>query len=194
MLLCPSNKRIKRASKAHMKKFLFTILTVAAVLPVKAELFSPSSITGAAIGGIAGGIIGHNNGRHGAEGAAIGAGAGLLLGALADDNRSRHGGAYHGYYSSPSVGVSFYSGHHRPYYSGYYGSHHGHYSHYPRYYSSYYYAPRPYVVASAPVVEYVQQPVAVQQPAPQPVQQTTIINNYYNSSTPMSGANSLFGR
>jgi hypothetical protein len=34
---------------------------------------------------------------------------------------------------------------------------------------------------------------AVQQSAPQP---TTIINNYYNApaATPMSGANTLFGR
>ena len=49
---------------------------------------------------------------------------------------------------------------------------------------------------SAPVV--VQQPAAMQvaaQPAAsaQP-QQVTIINNYYNSSTPMSGANGMFGR
>jgi hypothetical protein len=47
------------------------------------------------------------------------------------------------------------------------------------------------VYHSAPIIS---QPVAVQaQPAAQP-QQVTIINNYYNSATPMSGANSLFGR
>ena len=48
---------------------------------------------------------------------------------------------------------------------------------------------------SAPVVV---QPAAVQVPA-QPAaatqpQQVTIINNYYNSSTPMSGVNGMFGR
>jgi hypothetical protein len=52
------------------------------------------------------------------------------------------------------------------------------------------------VVASAPVV--VQQaPVAqgqVQATPPAQAQPVTIINNYYNSSTPMSSANSLFGR
>jgi hypothetical protein len=51
------------------------------------------------------------------------------------------------------------------------------------------------VVASAPVV--VQQAPAVQgqvQAAPAQAQPVTIINNYYNSSTPMSSANSLFGR
>lgn len=53
---------------------------------------------------------------------------------------------------------------------------------------------------------YEQPPVVVSRPAPvvtvpaQPAaastapQQVTIINNYYNSSTPMSGANGLFGR
>jgi hypothetical protein len=49
---------------------------------------------------------------------------------------------------------------------------------------------------SAPVVA--QQPAVVQAPA-QPAasaqpQQVTIINNYYNSSTPMSGVNGMFGR
>jgi hypothetical protein len=54
---------------------------------------------------------------------------------------------------------------------------------------------RPVVYSSAPVVA---QPAPVMQsPAPAPQtqpQQVTIINNYYNSATPMSGANSLFGR
>ena len=42
-------------------------------------------------------------------------------------------------------------------------------------------------VAPAPVVQAQAQTAA-------PAQPITIINNYYNSSTPMSGANSLFGR
>lgn len=42
------------------------------------------AITGAALGGLAGGIIGHNSGRQTAEGVAIGAGSGLILGALAE--------------------------------------------------------------------------------------------------------------
>lgn len=36
------------------------------------------------MGGVAGGIIGHNNGRHGWEGAAIGVGAGLVVGGVAE--------------------------------------------------------------------------------------------------------------
>lgn len=52
--------------------------------------YRPSYATsGAVLGGIAGGVIGHNNGRQTAEGIAIGAGAGLVLGAIADHNRPR---------------------------------------------------------------------------------------------------------
>ena len=50
----------------------------------------------------------------------------------------------------------------------------------------------PVVVQQPAVVQVpVQAPVQQAQPAPQ---QVTIINNYYNTSTPMSGANGLFGR
>lgn len=44
---------------------------------------------------------------------------------------------------------------------------------------------------AAPPAAVMQAPVQAAAPAQQPV---TIINNYYNTSTPMSGANSLFGR
>ena len=44
---------------------------------------------GALLGGIAGAIIGHNDGRHGWEGAAYGLGAGYLLGSLADARSRR---------------------------------------------------------------------------------------------------------
>ncbi|MSU31247.1 MAG: hypothetical protein EXS25_01035 [Pedosphaera sp.] len=48
------------------------------------------ALSGAVLGGIAGGVIGHNNGRHAVGGIAIGAGTGLLLGTLADQTaRSR---------------------------------------------------------------------------------------------------------
>ena len=50
------------------------------------------------------------------------------------------------------------------------------------------YQAQPMVVQPAPLVQ--AQPTA-QQPPAQPV---TIINNYYNSSTPMSPVNSMFGR
>ena len=47
------------------------------------------TVTGAALGGVAGGIIGHNSGRRTAEGIAIGAGSGLVLGVLAEENARR---------------------------------------------------------------------------------------------------------
>jgi uncharacterized protein YcfJ len=53
--------------------------------PVYARSSSPSYATrGALLGGLAGAIIGHNDGRHGWEGAAYGVGAGYVLGRIAD--------------------------------------------------------------------------------------------------------------
>lgn len=163
-----------------MKKLLFTLLAAGSILPAQAQLFSPESLTGAAVGAIAGGVIGHNNGRHSAEGAAIGAGVGLLAGALVRESRERSG-----YYDAPRVRVS-----------GYYSTGHSQYyrPHVPRYsYRPYYVAPA--YVQPAVTTPVIQQPIV--QPAPAPAPQVTIINNnYYNTapSTPMSSANSLFGR
>jgi hypothetical protein len=52
-------------------------------------------------------------------------------------------------------------------------------------------APTNYATAPVTVTAPVQAAPAATQAAPQ---QVTIINNYYNSASPMSGANSLFGR
>lgn len=65
-----------------MKKIIVLLVALAPLLPLRAQLFTPESVTGAALGGLAGGIIGHNSGGYTGEGAAIGAGAGLLIGAL----------------------------------------------------------------------------------------------------------------
>jgi hypothetical protein len=159
-----------------MKKVILAVLTAAAVTSAQAQLFSPESNSGALLGGIAGGIIGANTGgHHTGRGIAIGAASGLVLGSLfSEANRDRYGYGYSGYpsYSYPSY--SYYGGYdsYRGYgYNGYYGYSAPSYSYYSP--STYYAAPQP-----AP---------AAQQP-----QQVTIINNYYSS--PMSGANSLFGR
>jgi hypothetical protein len=65
-----------------------------------------------------------------------------------------------------------------------------------RYYGGYGYDyPRRSVVVERPV--YVQESAPVQAAAPAPAaapQQVTIINNYYGNATPMTQANSLFGR
>lgn len=64
-------------------------LALAAALPARAQLFRPEAVTGAVIGGIAGAVIGHNDDRHGWEGAAYGAAAGALIGTIAGNSRDR---------------------------------------------------------------------------------------------------------
>jgi hypothetical protein len=72
----------------------------------------------------------------------------------------------------------------------------------PVYYDSYYYYGRPYYGSRYyyPTASYYNYSVPAQmttQPAQAPAaapQNITINNNYYNTSTPMTGANSLFGR
>jgi uncharacterized membrane protein len=185
----------------------------------QAQLFGPSSMQGAMFGGLAGGIIGHNNAHQTGRGVAIGAASGLILGALVDSSADQ---TYYAntqvpeasYY--PSYVTSGYSpspDYVRPNYAvagtllgGLAGAIIGHNSgslshngwqgaaigagaglllgslaeQNARVYEA---------AASPPVVVTTAAPVA----APAPV---TIINNYYNTpaATPMSGANSLFGR
>jgi hypothetical protein len=179
-----ANKRGNFASNPReriMKKLILTVLAAGSLLSARAQLFGPEAGQGALLGGILGGVIGANTGgHHVGRGIAIGAASGLVLGSLASDyNRSYYGG--YGYGGGYYGGYGYYG---RPYYS-YYG-----YRPYYRYgysypYYSYYGSPAYY---TAPVVT---QPAAVQPPAQQ--QPVTIINNYYNT-TPMSSANSMFGR
>jgi outer membrane lipoprotein SlyB len=108
------------------------------------------AVTGTIVGGIAGGVIGHNHHRQTAEGVAIGAGAGLVLGALAEeaarrDERLRY---------SQGVPVVAY----------------------------------PAPVAAPSVATGPPENATPVQPAPQPP--PSIVNR----ASPMSGANSLFGR
>ncbi|MBI4658453.1 MAG: hypothetical protein HY735_06340 [Verrucomicrobia bacterium] len=70
-----------------MRKALLAAIASSMLLPCQAQLFSRESLGGAAVGGLIGGIIGHNSGRKTAEGIGIGAGAGLLLGALSEPSR-----------------------------------------------------------------------------------------------------------
>lgn len=202
-----------------MKKLVLTGLIAVTLLPTQAQLFSRESLGGAALGGLAGGIIGHNNGRRTAEGAAIGAGAGLLLGALVGHSRRDR---YDYYYSDPAP--SYY--YRRPNYAvtgtvlggiagGVIGHHNGRrtaegiaigagaglvlgglaeYDARRREVARAQYAQPVYVGTPATVLTTT--PV-VTQAAQEPV---TVVNNtynnYYGSSTPspMAGANALFGR
>src|SRR6185503_4694793 len=62
-----------------MKTLFVLALSLSAVLPVRAQLFTPESFSGAAFGAVTGALLG---GRHPGEAAAIGAGSGFLFGSL----------------------------------------------------------------------------------------------------------------
>ena len=203
-----------------MKKVILAVLASMALTPANGQLFSHESLGGAAVGGLIGGIIGHNNGRKTAEGVGIGAGVGLLLGALSENSRR----AYYVNAPTPVVAGPVYSYYPaRPNYAvtgvavgGLAGGIIGHNSgrktaegiaigagaglvlgavaeQDARRRNNHVVS----VPAYVPVPTHVAPPMktpAVQAPAPAP-QNVTIINNYnFNSPSPMSGANSLFGR
>ena len=207
-----------------MKTILSVGIALLALAPAHAQIFRSEAAKGAVLGGIAGGIIGHNSGdlrNNGWKGAAIGATAGLLIGQAIGDARAERdygrGGGYV-YRNEPSVRVGI--GYHSGYYGGgYWGRGHGwprgHYHgrglswgisygpswSYQRGYGGYPhigYADYMDYVYRTPSVPVVVQPPQVVQAAPvqQPAapQQVTIINNYYGNATPMSSANALFGR
>lgn len=157
-----------------MKRLIATVtlaMGLSAGRPMQAQLFTPESFSGAALGGITGALVG---GRHAGEAAAIGAGSGFLLGTLIHETRREPYACY------------------GPYASGYYS---------PNYYPYYYrpghvYAARPpapaYYADPRPAVS---QPPAVTQvqtaPADPPTQ--TTLRSQSPTST-MTSANNLFGR
>lgn len=201
-----------------MKSWILIGLMAVTALPAQAQLFSSEALGGAALGGLAGGIIGHNNGRKTAEGAAIGAGAGLLLGSVVHNERERRQ-----YYSAPAAVVeapAYYAPPSRPNYAvsgavlgGVAGGVIGHNSgrktaegvaigagaglllgsvaeqNARRRERSVIYAPPPAVV-------YAPAPAPAPAAPPTPPAPVTVINNYnyYGTPGPMSQANSLFGR
>lgn len=234
-----------------MKTHILLLLICGLITPAKAQLFTPESLSGAALGGLAGGIIGHNNGRKTAEGIAIGAGAGLLLGTLAHQARRDYYESSPAYYypapspiyatpapvvPAPVVTAPVYAYRPaRPNYAvtgtllgGIAGGIIGHNSgrktaegiaigagaglllgavaeSEARYHERHYVPAPPVVVRTVPppvVYRTVPAPVVVQThsvvaapPKPaEPVQQVTIVNNYYGSGSSMNNANALFGR
>lgn len=69
-----------------MKKTLLALCVVSlAAGSAQAQLFRPTVVEGALLGGAAGAIIGHNSDRRTGEGAVIGALAGAVIGAVLDD-------------------------------------------------------------------------------------------------------------
>jgi len=208
-----------------MKKLFLLILACLTLTPAHAQLFGPSSMNGALLGGLAGGIIGHNNHNQTGRGIAIGTASGLILGAIVDQNNRSQ-------YETTQVPVpATYSSGNYPYGTSTY--------YVPADQTAYYGRPnyatsglllgglagaiignnnghrtwqggligagvglllggiaeqdaRDREAAASPVY------APASAPAPTPAQQpVTIINNYNTpapASTPMSGANSLFGR
>jgi hypothetical protein len=81
----------------NMKKLLLTCLMSVALLPARAQLFSPEAFSGAALGAMIGGVAGGSSYSHGCgyynqfsgQGAAIGAGIGLLAGAFIGEANQR---------------------------------------------------------------------------------------------------------
>jgi len=70
-----------------MKKTLLALCVVSlAAGSAHAQLFRPTVVEGALLGGAAGAIIGHNSDHRTGEGAAIGALAGALIGSALDDH------------------------------------------------------------------------------------------------------------
>jgi hypothetical protein len=67
-----------------MKTPICLALALLAVAPGRAQIFGPNATGGVLLGGLAGGIIGHNDHNQTGRGIAIGAASGLILGSIAD--------------------------------------------------------------------------------------------------------------
>ncbi len=101
--------------KTHIMKtpLILLALALAAAGTAQAQLFRPETVRGAAVGGIAGAVIGHNNGHRGWEGAAYGAAAGAIIGTIVGESRDSRG--YRPPYSYHHSRYAGYRGHaHRP--------------------------------------------------------------------------------
>ncbi len=209
-----------------MKTTISLLALVLAAVPAEAQLFTPSTVGGAALGAIAGGVIGNNSGgRHGTQGAVIGAVAGGLLGSAYGQSQresspyysSTAGPSYYyssgpdyappTYYSTPASSQPSYTAT-TTLLGGVAGAIIGHNNGRRTWQGAAIGAGAGYLLgrltepsrASRPVSSgyapyaYYRQPVVVVA-APQQPQQITIINNYYGDApTPLSNANSMFGR
>jgi outer membrane lipoprotein SlyB len=98
-----------------MKMPICLALALLAAVPGRAQLFGPNATGGLLLGGLAGGIIGHNDHNQTGRGIAIGAASGLILGSIADQ-------ANDDYYQRTEVPAPNYYVYRRAptyYYSGY---------------------------------------------------------------------------
>jgi uncharacterized protein YcfJ len=93
-----------------MKKVVVILLSLAALVPARAQWLHPEAVEGALLGTFIGGIAGGNRCHEfSGEGAAIGAGIGLIAGSLIGESRRYDYYETSGYVytTSPSVNVSF---------------------------------------------------------------------------------------
>ncbi|MFT3783112.1 MAG: YMGG-like glycine zipper-containing protein [Nibricoccus sp.] len=102
-----------------MKTTFLLALSLLTLVSARAEVFRPSTVNGAVVGGLAGALIGSTSGDRDDiwRGAAVGAVAGGLIGAASDS----HGHSRHSHVSV-SVGYGYgpgYYGAYRPYYQPY---------------------------------------------------------------------------
>ncbi len=104
-----------------MKMPVYLALSLLALAPARAQIFGSSAADGVLLGGLAGGIIGHNNHNQTGRGIAIGAASGLILGSIADQAR------YNSYQATQVPAPSYYVYRQTPayYYSGYSDANYG---------------------------------------------------------------------
>jgi len=104
-----------------MKMPVYLALGLLALAPARAQIFGSSATDGMLLGGLAGGIIGHNNHNQTGRGIAIGAASGLILGSIADQAR------YNSYQATQVPAPSYYVYRRAPayYYSDYADTNYG---------------------------------------------------------------------
>jgi hypothetical protein len=206
-----------------MKTPAYLAVALLALAPARAQIFGSNATDGVLLGGLAGGIIGYNNHNQTGRGIAIGAASGLILGSIADQARYNSYQAtqvpapgYYVYRQAPAYYYSDYAdtnyGYARPNYAasglllgGLAGGIIGYNNHNQTgrgiligaasgliLGSIAEQAAREHEAAAQTVVV----PAAAQPPAPpqNPPPPATTINNPGPPSSPMSSANSLFGR
>jgi uncharacterized protein YcfJ len=104
-----------------MKMPVYLALSLLALAPARAQIFGSSAADGVLLGGLAGGIIGHNDHNQTGRGIAIGAASGLILGSIADQAR------YNSYQATQVSAPSYYVYRRAPayYYSDYADTNYG---------------------------------------------------------------------
>jgi uncharacterized protein YcfJ len=110
----PKTQNAQRSTSFRTASICLALALIATV-PGHAQIFGPNATGGALLGGLAGGIIGHNDHNQTGRGIAIGAASGLILGSIADQAN------YQSYQGTPAAAPNYYAYRQSPvyYYDGY---------------------------------------------------------------------------